>query len=192
MVVVLFSRWIRTDVQLFCFCKNIEFDRNFFILILNFITIDLGMPKMNSRRINDTFVFVVLIEREVVTLFFNLYLVLPVHLVAKALQTLVQLSSVRRMLFDTTDRQKYLDQLVTGLKVVLQNADKLGADSDSFHQFCRIVSRIKANYQVAELTKCQDFHVLLPLITQFTINSLQVSELFTQNSVFYLVIIYNC
>lgn len=67
----------------------------------------------------------VLIEHEVAKLFFNLYASLPVEIISKVFQVLVQLASVRRMLFDTTDRLKYLDQIVQGVKLVLENPEKL-------------------------------------------------------------------
>ncbi|KAI1720846.1 galactoside-binding lectin domain-containing protein [Ditylenchus destructor] len=128
----------------------------------------------------------VLMERQVGSLFFRLYMSIPVDLISKSFQTVVQLTSVRRMLFDPSDRQKYLDQIVTGLKLVLDNPAKL-QEPENFHQFCRILSRLKASYQVSELVKCQDFSALLPMITQFTLQSLRMVESFTQNSVYYLM-----
>uniref|UniRef100_A0A915D4X1 Exportin-7/Ran-binding protein 17 TPR repeats domain-containing protein n=1 Tax=Ditylenchus dipsaci TaxID=166011 RepID=A0A915D4X1_9BILA len=99
-----------------------------------------------------------------------------------------QLASVRRMLFDASDRQKYLDQLVSGLKLVLDNPAKLLKEPDNFHQFCRLVSRLKANYQVSELLKCQDFPSVLPLLTQFTLESLLHPDwCLSQNSIYYLL-----
>lgn len=46
-------------------------------------------------------------------------------MVEKNFQIIVQLASVRRILFDTNDRLKYLDQIVNGIKLVLKNPDKL-------------------------------------------------------------------
>ncbi|KAI1719305.1 exportin-7-B [Ditylenchus destructor] len=128
----------------------------------------------------------VLMERQVGSLFFRLYMSIPADLISKCFQTVVQLTSVRRMLFDPSDRQKYLDQIVTGLKLVLDSPAKL-QEPENFHQFCRILSRLKASYQVSELVKCQDFSALLPMITQFTLQSLRMVESFTQNSVYYLM-----
>ncbi|KAF7633265.1 hypothetical protein Mgra_00007366 [Meloidogyne graminicola] len=129
----------------------------------------------------------VLIEKQVVNLFFDLYFVLPQQIVSKAFLTLVQLVSIRRLLFDGVDRLKFLDSFICGLKRVLESAPKL-SNPDNFHQFCRILSRLKANYQVSELVKCGDhFNSLLDLLTVFTQQSLQMSHLFTQSSIFYLM-----
>uniref|UniRef100_A0A183BLN1 Importin N-terminal domain-containing protein n=1 Tax=Globodera pallida TaxID=36090 RepID=A0A183BLN1_GLOPA len=128
----------------------------------------------------------VLLDRSVVKLMFDLYFVLPRDHVAKVFQTLVQLSSVRRMLFDSSDRQKYLEQIVTGLKRVLEAPENLNTP-DNFHQYCRIVSRMKANYQVAELAKCESFSGLLNSLTKFTLDCLSMSHFFTTSSIYYLI-----
>ncbi|KAL7073722.1 hypothetical protein ACQ4LE_007266 [Meloidogyne hapla] len=129
----------------------------------------------------------VLVEKQVVNMFFDLYFILPQQIVSKAFLTLVQLVSIRRLLFDGVDRLKFLDSFIRGLKRVLESAPKLSYP-DNFHQFCRILSRLKANYQVSELVKCGDqFSNLLELLTVFTQQSLQMSHLFTQSSIFYLM-----
>uniref|UniRef100_A0A915MF38 Exportin-7 n=1 Tax=Meloidogyne javanica TaxID=6303 RepID=A0A915MF38_MELJA len=129
----------------------------------------------------------VLVEKQVVTMFFDLYFVLPEQIISKAFLTLVQLVSIRRLLFDGVDRLKFLDSFICGLKRVLESPQKLSYP-DNFHQFCRILSRLKANYQVSELVKCGDqFNNLLELLTIFTQQSLQMSHLFTQSSIFYLM-----
>lgn len=80
-----------------------------------------------------------MIEREVAKLFFELYISLPAELISKVFQVLVQLASVRRMLFDTSDRLKYLDQIVCGIKLVLENPEKLQDQVHYFHILnCRI------------------------------------------------------
>uniref|UniRef100_A0A914LV60 Exportin-7/Ran-binding protein 17 TPR repeats domain-containing protein n=1 Tax=Meloidogyne incognita TaxID=6306 RepID=A0A914LV60_MELIC len=129
----------------------------------------------------------VLVEKQVVTMFFDLYFVLPEQIISKAFLTLVQLVSIRRLLFDGVDRLKFLDSFICGLKRVLESPQKLSYP-DNFHQFCRILSRLKANYQVSELVKCgNQFNNLLELLTVFTQQSLQMSHLFTQSSIFYLM-----
>ncbi|KAL3083211.1 hypothetical protein niasHS_011013 [Heterodera schachtii] len=128
----------------------------------------------------------VLLDRSVVKLMFDLYFVLPRDHVVKIFQTLVQLSSVRRMLFDSNDRQKYLEQIVNGLKRVLESPENLNT-ADNFHQFCRVISRMKANYQVSELVKCDSFSELLNSLTKFTLECLSMSHFFTTNSIYYLI-----
>jgi exportin-7 len=128
----------------------------------------------------------ILIEKDVITLFFSAYIALPAKNAAKIFQNVVQLTSVRRMLFDTSDRQKYLSAIVVGIKNVLENDAKLN-DTDNFHHFCRIISRLKANYQVSELLNVPEFSALLHNLNNFTLSSLRMSENFSQNSIYYLI-----
>ena len=48
-------------------------------------------------------------------------------------------------------------------------------DPDCYHEFCRLLVRLKSNYQLGELMKLDDYSHFLELIAKFTITSLQVS-----------------
>lgn len=67
----------------------------------------------------------VLLDREIVTLFFNLYLSLTVDLIPTVLQVILQLASIRRMIFDTSERQRFVNMLIGGLEIVFANGEKL-------------------------------------------------------------------
>lgn len=54
-------------------------------------------------------------------LFFSLYSSLPPSLSSIALSCLVQIASVRRSLFNNTERAKFLNELVTGVRNILEN-----------------------------------------------------------------------
>lgn len=97
---------------------------------------EIGRPIFDSlsRRTTTTAHFSVLMDRAVLTLLFNTYHSLPSKYAAKTFQCVVQLASVRRLLFDQSDRQKYLQSLVAGVKSVLGGdtlklEDQVRADS---------------------------------------------------------------
>ncbi len=45
---------------------------------------------------------------------------------------------------------------------------------DSYHEFCRLLVRLKSNYQLMELMKLEDYPRLIELVAKFTVSSLQV------------------
>lgn len=63
------------------------------------------------------------------------------------MQSIVLLSSVRRSLFSKeSDRGGYLQQLMNFIREILQTNQGLH-HQDNYHQFCRQLGRLKANYQ---------------------------------------------
>ena len=50
------------------------------------------------------------------------------------------------------------------------------ADAECYHEFCRLMMRLKSNYQLGELMKLEDYPRLIELIAKFTVSSLQVCE----------------
>uniref|UniRef100_A0A915BZH6 Importin N-terminal domain-containing protein n=1 Tax=Parascaris univalens TaxID=6257 RepID=A0A915BZH6_PARUN len=121
----------------------------------------------------------------VISMFFRLYNVLPMELSGKVLQNIVQLSSLRRTLFSSNERQAYLAEIVKGVKAVMERPDKL-RQQESFHEFCRVVSRLKSNYQLCELMKVEEYAEMMALLADFTIHSLRAYE-FSVNSTYYLL-----
>ncbi|VDK52579.1 unnamed protein product [Anisakis simplex] len=124
-------------------------------------------------------------DGHVMTMYFRLYNVLPMELSGKVLQNVVQLSSLRRTLFSSTERQLFLTEIVKGVKGVMERPDKL-RQQESFHEFCRVVSRLKSNYQLCELMKVDEYADMMALLADFTVNSLRAYE-FSVNSTFYLL-----
>uniref|UniRef100_A0A914EG71 Exportin-7/Ran-binding protein 17 TPR repeats domain-containing protein n=1 Tax=Acrobeloides nanus TaxID=290746 RepID=A0A914EG71_9BILA len=131
-----------------------------------------------------------LIERNPVKLFFELYDKVPIKTVALILRNLILLSAIRRTLFDAVDRKKFLTELLVGIRMVLQYPRKL-EESDNFHEFCRLISRIKSNFQLLELVNIREFTEVVSLITDFTLKGFEVAEAFGQNSVYYLMNFWN-
>ena len=93
----------------------------------------------------------------------------------KALSCLVQFASVRRSLFNNTERAKFLMQLVSGVRYILENPQGL-SDPQCYHEFCRLLARLKSNYQLSELVKVDGYSETIALITKFTVTSLQASH----------------
>ncbi|XP_041371291.1 exportin-7-like isoform X3 [Gigantopelta aegis] len=118
-------------------------------------------------------------------LFFDLYKGLPTTLSPMALSCLVQIASVRRSLFNNTERAKFLNSLVTGVRTILDNPQSL-SDPSNYHEFCRLLARLKSNYQLGELVKVDNYPEIIKLIAEFTVTSLQMWQ-FAPNSVHYLL-----
>ncbi|KAJ8952907.1 hypothetical protein NQ318_006524 [Aromia moschata] len=118
-------------------------------------------------------------------LFFDLYHSLPNTLSSLALSCLVQIASVRRSLFSNTERAKFLTHLVNGVKHILQNPQGL-SDSANYHEFCRLLARLKSNYQLGELVMVDNYPEAIQLFAKFTVQSLQMWQ-FAPNSVHYLL-----
>ena len=65
---------------------------------------------------------------------------------------------MRRSLFTSeAERSAFLNQLVTGTRDILRNQIGLGEHAN-YHEFCRLLGRLKTNYQLNELVRgCHGF-----------------------------------
>ncbi len=54
------------------------------------------------------------------------------------------------------------------------------SDHGNYHEFCRLIARLKSNYQLTELVKVDEYSKMIGMLTDFTVTSLQVLELFSQ------------
>ncbi|MBN3316501.1 XPO7 protein, partial [Atractosteus spatula] len=125
------------------------------------------------------------LDSSTLQLFFDLYHSIPPSLSPLVLSCLVQIASVRRSLFNNAERAKFLSHLVDGVKRILENPQSL-SDSNNYHEFCRLLARLKSNYQLGELVKVENYPEVIRLIANFTVTSLQHWE-FAPNSVHYLL-----
>ena len=103
----------------------------------------------------------------------------------QSVSCLVQLSSIRRSLFSTVERGNFLAQIVKGAKEILQSPQSL-SDPDCYHEFCRLLTRLKSNYQLSELVRLDHYQDFISLVAKFTVSSLH-SWQFSSNSVHYLL-----
>ncbi|XP_065071975.1 exportin-7-like [Rhopilema esculentum] len=118
-------------------------------------------------------------------LFLDLYQAVPQSISSMAMVCYVQLASVRRSLFDPTERAKYLQELLNGAKRILESPQSL-EDLDNYHEFCRFLARVKSNYQLGEIIKTENYREFIEMIAKFTVTSLQMWQ-FAPNSVYYLM-----
>merc|ERR1719357_548750 len=126
------------------------------------------------------------LESSTLQLFFDLYGALPSTLSPLALSCLVQIASVRRSLFNNAERGKFLNQLVTGVREILQHPAPGLTDPNNYHEFCRLLARLKSNYQLGELVMVDNYSESIQLMAKFTVESLQMWQ-FAPNSIHYLL-----
>lgn len=48
------------------------------------------------------------------------------------------------------------------------------SDPSNYHEFCRLLARLKTNYQLGELVKVTNYPELIKRIAEFTVTSLRV------------------
>ncbi|TMW66006.1 hypothetical protein Poli38472_003771 [Pythium oligandrum] len=105
---------------------------------------------------------------------------------SKCLETLMLFASVRRNLFATDkDRAAFLSQLVSGICSILSTQQGL-SDQQNYHEFCRLLGRLKSNYQLSELMKVDSFQEWMDMTPEFTVKSLQQWQ-WSANSTHYLL-----
>jgi exportin-7 len=105
---------------------------------------------------------------------------------SKAMEAIILLSSVRRSLFPTDkDRAAFLGRLIAGIREMLSKRTGL-QHQDNYHQFCRLLGRLKANYQLSELVKTEGYMEWLELAASFTVQSVQNWQ-YSTNSIHYLL-----
>ncbi|CDS41722.1 exportin 7 [Echinococcus multilocularis] len=131
-----------------------------------------------------------------VDLFFRLFAGLPQSPASPNLRTLplsclVQITSIRRTLFTNDERQNFLNPLMVGCLEVLRRRDSLLCDPAVYHEFCRLLSRMKITFQVGELMQVSVYPEFIKLVTDLTTHSLynfsDDSEFNNSNSLHYLL-----
>ena len=119
-------------------------------------------------------------------LFFALYESKSPPISPLAIKALVQLASVRRSLFTgEIERTEFLNTLMAGIYHIMQS--KIGLDEEeNYHEFCRLLGRLKASYQLSELVKTPNFSEWMRLAGEFSVVSFQMWEN-CMNSIHYLL-----
>jgi exportin-7 len=105
---------------------------------------------------------------------------------SKCLETLMLLASVRRNLFSPDkERGVFLSNLVAGICHILSTQQGL-SDHQNYHEFCRLLGRLKSNYQLSELMKVDSFDEWMDLVPDFTVKSFHQWQ-WSINSIHYLL-----
>lgn len=125
-------------------------------------------------------------DSTVMQLLFEFYLNTVPPMSNLALESIVQLSSVRRSLFSVEkERTDFLNHLMKHVHDIM--LEKKGLQHvENYHEFCRLLGRLKASYQLSELVRTPGFSDWLGLAVDFTIKSLQNWEM-SMNSIHYLL-----
>ncbi|GJP36962.1 hypothetical protein CLOM_g1463 [Closterium sp. NIES-68] len=128
----------------------------------------------------------VLEDTSTMQLFFDYYAATKPPLSNQALECLVRLASVRRSLFTgEAERLKFLSHLVNGSREILRSKQGL-SEHENYHEYCRLLGRLKTNYQLAELVNADNYAEWVQLVAEFTITSLQ-SWQWASGSVYFLL-----
>lgn len=102
------------------------------------------------------------------------------------MEIIALLTAVRSSLFSTVDvRRKYLSKLMAGMCNILKNSTGL-QDADNHHQFCRVLARMKSNYQLSHIIKDPGYDEWLALVCDFTCKTFH-SWQWAPNSLLYLL-----
>lgn len=129
-------------------------------------------------------------EPATMTLLFDVYKASSPPLSNVALECLVRLASVRRSLFASeVERNSYLARLIAGTCDMLRLNQGLGEHAN-YHEFCRLLSRLKTNYQLSELVAVDGYQAWIQLVAEFTLTSLQ-SWQWAGSSVYYLLCLWS-
>mmetsp|Transcript_7505 Transcript_7505/g.12746 ORF Transcript_7505/g.12746 Transcript_7505/m.12746 type:complete len:1077 (-) Transcript_7505:234-3464(-) len=119
-------------------------------------------------------------------LFFDLYTSSTAPGSSRALEAVVLLASLRRSLFSSDEeRYAFLSRLMRGTLHILQSQHGL-TDHDNYHELCRLLARLKANYQLSELVQADTYREWIQLVATFTIDSFKHWQ-WAANSVYYLL-----
>lgn len=105
---------------------------------------------------------------------------------SKAMEAVILICSVRRSLFlSDRDREAFLGRVIGGIRDLLKNQTGL-QHQENYHQFCRLLGRLKANYQLSELVKTEGYMEWLELAASFTAQSIRNWQ-YSTNSIHYLL-----
>ena len=127
----------------------------------------------------------VLQESSTIELLFDFYKTTNPPRSNKSMEAIILLCSIRRSLFPTDkDRGAFLGRVMGGIRELL--SQQIGFEhQDNYHQFCRLLGRLKSNYQLSELVKAEGYLEWLELASGFTVQSIRNWQYCT-NSIHYL------
>ncbi|EFJ44129.1 hypothetical protein VOLCADRAFT_65225 [Volvox carteri f. nagariensis] len=121
-------------------------------------------------------------------LFLDLYSSCQPPLSSTSLECMVRLAGVRRSLFTSEgERLRFLNRLVAATRSILDPAARGRlAQHDNFHGLCRLLGRLKTNYQLSELVSVDSYNDWIQSVAQLTIYALQQWE-WAGSSCYYLL-----
>mmetsp|Transcript_37087 Transcript_37087/g.148002 ORF Transcript_37087/g.148002 Transcript_37087/m.148002 type:complete len:1034 (-) Transcript_37087:449-3550(-) len=129
-------------------------------------------------------------DPKTLTLFFDTYngsANVNAEVAGKTIECLVQLSSIRRSIFSTDEKRlNYLYQHMRATVEVLSN--NRGLDQpETYHHFCRWLSRLKANHELSELMGSDLFPDWIRNVAELTLHCISSDWSIVGNSLYYLL-----
>eukprot|EP01104_Vermistella_antarctica_P013174 TRINITY_DN3954_c0_g1_i3.p1 TRINITY_DN3954_c0_g1~~TRINITY_DN3954_c0_g1_i3.p1 ORF type:complete len:978 (+),score=185.05 TRINITY_DN3954_c0_g1_i3:153-3086(+) len=123
-------------------------------------------------------------------LFFYVYKTTEPPASSKAMECLVQMASVRGSIFsDKPEKDKYLQRLISGIRDILRG--QVGLDRlENHHEFCRLLARIKTNYQLTHIVNTDGYQEWISLVCEFTTKTFR-SWKWAPSSVYYLLTLWS-
>lgn len=107
-----------------------------------------------------------------------------------ALEAIVKLASVRRSLFQSeSERSAFLGRLISASKDILISQTGLNRH-ENYHEFCKLLMRLKTNYQLSELVSVDNYQQWIENVASFTVKSLE-SWQWASISVYYLLCLWS-
>lgn len=123
--------------------------------------------------------------------FFDLFNIADADWSALCLEILVQLSACRHSLFSNKEaRLRFVERMCLGSTRILKVRHEALKDAECYHQFCRLLSRMKASYQLEDLLSTNNYEEWVRLVAMFTFESFKQWEWASQ-SVEYLVVLWS-
>lgn len=105
---------------------------------------------------------------------------------AEALECLVLFISVRRSVFTSeSNRRTFLINIMGGVCNIMRHEIGL-SDQDCYHQFCRLLGKLKANYQLSDLVRTAGYTEWIKLASDFAIRSFRQMHI-VANSIHYIL-----
>ncbi|CAG8799995.1 9863_t:CDS:2, partial [Racocetra persica] len=87
---------------------------------------------------------------------------------SQVMEVIVQISSIRRSLFNEEERSKFLYSLMKGISEILIGNIGL-SDLNNYHEFCRLLSRFRSTYQLSEIAEKSGYNEWIDLVADFSI-----------------------
>lgn len=117
--------------------------------------------------------------------YFEIYMSRQAPVSSLAMTCLVQMASARRSMFQKEQRTEYLSRLILYVNRIFETQRGLD-DPNNYHEFCRLLARLKTNFQLAELVNIDGYNTWVTYAAKFTVSSLQ-AWVWANNSLHYLL-----
>jgi exportin-7 len=103
-----------------------------------------------------------------------------------AMACLVQMASVRRTLFNSEEeRKQFLANLMMVMIDILRHKRGLSVLANH-HEFCRLLARLKGNYQLSQIVEVEGYAEWITLVADFTCSTFKAWQV-ASNSMYYLL-----